>query len=491
MRILMRAAFACALPAVAAGCSTSGTGSTNTVAGAKVPITTSSDEARALYVEGRDLSERLRAVEARERFSKAVELDEGFALGWLGLAFSAQSAKEFWDALDRAETEASHASEGEQHVILGFAAGARSDPASQLRHYEALTAAFPGDERAHNFLGNYYFGRQEYDRAIAAYDAAIAIAPGFSQPYNQKGYAHRFRGEYDQAEAAFKKYIELIPDDPNPYDSYAELLMKTGRFEESIANYEKALEQDPHFVASYIGIGLDRLYMGDPTKARESFDTLARDGRTSGEKRAGLFRIAQSWVFEGNTDEALETVEQMSALSEAEGDKAAVAGDLVLMGNILLDAGKPEAALARFEAAVEMNDASNAPEEAKAAALRNAVYNKARVAVDRGRVDEARSLASDYAGQVAPRGVAFELRQSHELQGLVALATKDYETAVAELSQANQQDPRVQYRLALAHEGAGDAEAARTACQKAAEDNGLNFNFAYVRDEAKKMLAAT
>jgi len=41
--------------------------------------------------------------------------------------------------------------------------------------------------------------------------------------------------------------------------------------------------------------------------------------------------------------------------------------------------------------------------------------------------------------------------------------------------------------MAFPHEGAGEAEAARTACRVAAEDNGLNFNYAYVRDEAKKM----
>ena len=77
-------------------------------------------------------------------------------------------------------------------------------------------------------------------------------------------------GQYPEAEQAFKKYIELIPGDPNPYDSYAELLMKTGRFEESIKNYEKALSVDPNFIASYIGIGNNHVFMGKPEEARKS-----------------------------------------------------------------------------------------------------------------------------------------------------------------------------------------------------------------------------
>ncbi len=47
---------------------------------ATIPITTSSPEARALYLEGRDLVERLKGTEAHLRTDKAVKLDPQFAL---------------------------------------------------------------------------------------------------------------------------------------------------------------------------------------------------------------------------------------------------------------------------------------------------------------------------------------------------------------------------------------------------------------------------
>ena len=37
--------------------------------------------------------------------------------------------------------------------------------------------------------------------------------------------------------------------------------MKTGRYEESIAKYEQALEIEPTFIASYIGIGNNQMFM--------------------------------------------------------------------------------------------------------------------------------------------------------------------------------------------------------------------------------------
>ena len=161
--------------------------STAALAEDKVPITTRSDEARQAYLKGRDLFEKLRATDAREQFQKAAAADKDFALAQLGIANSAASAKEFFEALKTATSLAGKASEAERHMILGLDAGVRGDPAGQKAHYDQLTAAFPKDERALNLLGGYYFGRQEYPQAIAAYEKAIAINPSFSQPYNRMG----------------------------------------------------------------------------------------------------------------------------------------------------------------------------------------------------------------------------------------------------------------------------------------------------------------
>ena len=80
------------------------------------------------------------------------------------------------------------------------------------------------------------------------------------------------------------------------------------------------------------------------------------------------------------------------------------------------------------------------------------------------------------------------MRQSHELQGRLALAQKSYATAAAELRQANQQDPRVLYLTATALQGHGDVLAARQVGTQAADFNGLSATYGYVRGKAKAML---
>ena len=453
----------------------------------KIPITTSSDEARALYLQGRDLAEKLRATDARRFYEQAVAKDKNFALGHLGLANTSGTTKEFIDAATRAAALAGQVSEGERHLVLGLEAGMKGNPADVLSHYTELVRLFANDERAHTLLGNTYFGRQDYEAAIQHFVKATTINPSFSPPYNQLGYAYRFLEKFDQAEQAFKKYTVLIPDDPNPYDSYAELLMKMGRFDESIAMYKKALSIDPNFVASHVGIGSDYLSMGRPEQARTAFSKLAAVARTTGERRQARFWAAASYVHEGATDKAIDELKAGYALAEANQDGGSMSGDLTQMGDVLREAGRTKEALAKYAEAVAVIDKARVPEEVKQATRRNHVFEEARIALASNDLPTGKAKAAEYARQVAVKKVPFEVRQQHELEGLIALAEKQHGAAVKAFSQANQQDPRILYLTAIALRSSGDTAKAAAFAAKAAKFNGLSFNYGYVKSKAQKM----
>src|ERR1051325_10533128 len=52
----------------------------------KIPITTSSEEARKEFLAGRDLAEKLRVTDSVAHFDKAISLDPNFALAELNRA---------------------------------------------------------------------------------------------------------------------------------------------------------------------------------------------------------------------------------------------------------------------------------------------------------------------------------------------------------------------------------------------------------------------
>jgi tetratricopeptide (TPR) repeat protein len=477
-----------------AGSETASTVTTDTAAASAaaeagaVPLTTTSVEARRLYLEARAIAEQLRAHEGRQLYQRAAAADPGFAMAHYQLAVNSATAKDFLEHVKRAVALSDKASEGERLTILALEAGGNANPAKALEYQEELVAKYPRDERAHQLLGTAYFGRQEYDKAIEQYRAATAINPSFSPAYNLLGYAYRSLEKYDSAEIAFKKYIELIPGDPNPYDSYAELLMKTGRFDESIAQYRKALEHDSNFVASKVGIATNLMFQGQHAAAAAEMDRLYRQARDDGERRTALFVKGVILVDGGKTDAALKEIEREYALDARLADTANMSGDALLLGNILLDARRIDATEKQFRRSFELIERSSLADDAKQDARLADQYNRGRLALARGDLTAARAAAEQYTQGAEARHNLFRVRQAHELTGLVALAAKDYDQAIAHLGQANQQDPAVIYSTALAWKAKGDTGKAKALAAEAANANVLPLiSYAFVREEARRM----
>jgi tetratricopeptide (TPR) repeat protein len=454
----------------------------------KVPVTTSSEAARKEFLEGRDLAERLLIQDSIQHFDKALTLDSSFAIAELNRANVSPTAKEFFDHLKKAVSLSDKASNGERLLILGNEAGANTNAAKQKEYLEQLVAAYPNDERAHFNLGGYYFGQQEFPQAIEHYKKATALAPNYSPAYNILGYAYRQNADYANAEQAFKKYIELIPKDPNPYDSYGELLLKMGRFDEAIAQYQKALAIDPNFINSYQGIAAALMYSGKPDEAAAELQKITDKARSDGERRTALFGMTVLNVDSGKMDKALEEVDKQYALGEKTNDIPAMVGDLQLKANILVETGKYDEAKSLYERALKMTEDSNLSQEIKDNTRLFQHYNLARVALGKKDYATAKAEAAEFTkGTEAARNPA-QIRQAHELTGMIALEEKDYDKAIAELQQANQQNPYDLYRLCQAYQGKGDGEKAKDACKKAADFNGLpQLNYAFIRTKAKNM----
>src|SRR6266852_365764 len=471
-------------------CNNANTGASSPTAatGGKVSIITKSEDARNECLQGRDLSERLLAQDSLEHFDKALALDPDFASAELARANNSPTAKEFFEHLNKSVSLADKASDGERLFILANQAGANGDVRKQTDSLDKLVAAYPNDERAQFTLGNYYFGQQEYRSAIEHYKKATELAPNYSAAYNILGYAYRQQDDYSNAEQAFKKYIELIPNDPNPYDSYAELLLKMGKFDESIAQYRKALSVDPHFAASHFGISADLTYMSKPEDAAAELQKMADQARNDGELRTALFGMAVLASDGGKFDKAVQAMDKEYAVAEKKNDVAAMAADLQAKGNIIAEMQKYDAAAQTFDRSLQMIETSTLSQEIKDNAKLLHHFNLAGLAIAKKDYAAAQTHADEFRqGAEASKNPA-QIKQAHELAGRIALARKDYGPALAELEQANQQDPRNLYRLGQAYQGKGDNGEAQKYFAKAASFNSLPArNYAFVRVKAQKM----
>jgi tetratricopeptide (TPR) repeat protein len=463
------------------GCSTQDT--------SKIPITTSSNEARKLFIQGRELFERLQGQESLQYFDQATEIDSNFAMAYLYSSFSQPTIVGFFEKLNKAVALEDQVSPGEQLWIQGVEQGANAFPMQQQDTYKQLVEMYPDDERAHTNLGNNYYGQQQYQKAVDEYKKVLAINPNFAPVYNQLGYSYRFLGNYDEAEKAFQKYIELVPDAPNPYDSYAELLMKQGKFEVSIQQYQKALEKDPNFVASHVGIASDYNFLGEYDQARDELQKLFYIARNEGEQRAARFAMTVSYADQGNYDKALDELQWQFELGKKTNDVPNMTGDLITMGNILIEQGKYDQAQERFDEANKIMQDSDMAQEVKANTARAYLFNSAWVALEKNKMKRAKELAQEFRDQAQAANNTFQIWLAHQMWGMIALKEKNYKTAIDELLQSNLQNPYNMYRLAQAYQGNGDIDEAKTYYQKAAHDYTLNsLQYAFVRNKAEQKL---
>ena len=196
----------------------------------KIPITTSSCDARDNYLKGKELTNNLQRQEALVYFEKALQLDPEFALAYLEAGLAQANTEDIFEYIEKAVSLIDEVSEGEKLIILAWQAAINRNSEKQLEYIKQLEEKYPEDEYALYSLGNYYFSLHDFEKAIGYYKKIIDINKEFTPVYNQLGYAFRYLDKFDAAERAFKKYIKLVPEYANPYDSYGELLLKMGEY---------------------------------------------------------------------------------------------------------------------------------------------------------------------------------------------------------------------------------------------------------------------
>jgi len=456
-----------------------------------IPITTNSDQAREYFQLGRDLGEKLRIFEARHYFKKAIAFDSNFALAYLYLASTESNRDVRLQLLDRAASLSENASAGERLMILGRRARYTGNWRDSREYFLQLILLHPKSKRARHLLSNYYLFVHEYEQAIVEYQKAIAIDPQYAPPYNGLGYAHFYLGSYAEAEKFFLKYIELIPNDPNPYDSYADLMMRMGRFSKALDYYQKALRKNPNIISPYLGMASAYNYLGQYDEARLQLETLYDRARTVEHQRMAYRAQAVSYEDEGVTDSALAYLQKAYSLAAKAKDILAMAEDLNWMGHILQAAGESKDALEKYKQAAKLVNQSSLAPAFKEAAEQTFHYNATRVAMSRGNLKTARKYAEKYRASAAQANDPLQTIKYHDLAGMIALAERDYQAALAELNQANVLDPYNLQRRAQAYRGLGDERKAEELEQEAASYfSNNNLNHALIRSTAKETMAA-
>ena len=433
----------------------------------RMPITTSSPAARALFEQGIVAWENLHIPQALQCWQDAIKKDPNFLLAHLYISERIPDPDQ--QAAERKKVLAlmDSVTPDERLMAEWILDESRDDTIGTLAAMNELLARYPRDKHLYWFAAltmgaNYH----QWERAAELAEQAVRVDPDFAGALNNLAYDYAFEGKFDQAFPVMRHYIEVLPTEPNPQDSYAEILRMAGRFDEAVEHYHASLKLEPNFGESLLGLADTYALMGREDDARAQYEVAIQHAYTRAYAVQWKLKWAATWLREKHFNDADAAFQAAAKMAHENSVGVLEAEAYRTMALYQQD----EAAAARWlqkarESLDHPHDTSQiARQQQLALILRTSIYR----AVQRGRMADAEKTLEQLSKIAAAShnpsiDVAF-----HASSGMVLMAKRKWLEAIPHLEE-DANDPYSMELLVSAYQKAGlPAKAERTAKELAA-----------------------
>jgi len=337
------------------------------------------------WVAGRDAASRNDYDEALRNYSKSVELDPKFGLGYQGMANVSANQANQQDA-EKYVTEALRYVDGmterERYTTRGGFYRLTGDYRQCVKEYSDLLASYPADVAAHNNLAICWANLRDFAMAFDEVQKVVTILPNRAMyRVNLASYAN-FASDFQTAEQEAKK-IEK-PD-----------------------------------VNALMVVAFAQLGQGQSAQAMQTYQDIAKIS-TYGASLAtsGLGDLAN---LEGRFSDAARILEQGAAQDLADKQPDWAAAKYAALAHTELSRGQPRAAIAAGERALMHGNGLNIK------------FMVTRAFVAAGGVDKARPLITDMAAEILAEPQAY----AKIVEGEIALKNGDPRQAIKIFTEAN------------------------------------------------------
>jgi TolB-like protein/Tfp pilus assembly protein PilF len=265
-------------------------------------------EAYRLYAQGRaHLDQRTETGMRRslDYFQRAVDLDDGYALAWAGLA----------DALSLLHD---YEYEPAERVL----------PRALRAVNRALELA-PGLAEAHTSLGEYYVARRNGPAALAALRRAVELRPGYAEAHNWLGWMSQVMGDRKQALRSARRAVSLDPLSAEALSNLALSLITNGKLEAGLVEARRTARLQPDWSSGPFYEALALYHLGRAEEAIHLLRGLKVEWAGSGSE----LTLALACTAAGEDGEAAALLGRFRAV-----------GDAFAAGVVELSLGPPEAA---------------------------------------------------------------------------------------------------------------------------------------------------
>jgi tetratricopeptide (TPR) repeat protein len=258
------------------------------------------------------------------------------------------------------------------------------------------------------------------------------------------------------------------------------------------AAFEKALAIGPRSARAEAFLAGDELLKGNYEKARTLYEGVEKNLPKGSVPFAIRFGVTFSHLYQGHTDQALQSLQTYLQEYKANGLDAQFPEVFIwnAMARINLENGRLDAAMADYKKGYESVPDSKLPEDQKQTWYGRLRHGTARTLARMGKHQEAWAETEAVKKMIEDGGEPAKQYWPayHYLAGYVKLEAGDYAAAVEHLKQADANDPFHTLLLARAYEKLGQKVEARKEYEKVLASQQAGIERALSYPEAKRKI---
>jgi len=464
-----------------------------------IPVTTKSKDAEQSVRQGLALLDVGDGTKARAMFIQATQQDPKLGLAYLLKVNTDVTPEESASDMSKAKANLDSASQWEKWYYDYYQTFFNSDWNKRVAVTKQIADSFPDAARAQVDLGFAYQTGNDNSNARASFMKALTIDSNSVAAYS--GLANSFLfldpKDFKKAEMYALKVVGLAPSSPGAEITLGDCYRAENDLQKARDAYAKAVQLDPGAPEAYYKEGHANTFLGNYDEARKNYMDGASHDRTA---TAAIQTIAYTYIYAGDAKAGLKYFDDyMSKLDTSKQSPDQVrAAKLACLGDcqfIAFHIGDTKA-LQQYNAAAAPLALKSADVAGTAAAKLNAqannLFEDASVSVLQGKYDDAKTKAEQMKTILDPVNDPNKLNTYHWLLGIIAMKQKNYTDAISQFSACNQNTTiYYPYWLAKANEAAGNKDKAADLYKQIAVYNFNGVDYAVIRSEVLKKIAAT
>jgi len=318
-------------------------------------VSTSSIEAYRYYVEGIDLHNRARELEALPLLEKAVATDPTFAMALTKLAVVESNLghplkREEYSK--RAIEHLNRLSPRERYYIEGYYYSNKADGFGKaIQSYKTAIDLYPDFASARHNLALLYSQLGRESDAVPLYEELRRRKMAYPTTYTNLAAVYRNLGQFDKAYEVLREYLDANPTVAQGYRGLGDLLAVWGKYDEALGAYDKAIALAPGDV-SFLASKRPVYVVTDRWDEVEAINAQLREASDPLWKATALTSTANQRLYQGRSADALKLLDQAIATLGSRGS-VQTAGPRLQIAGLLMDKGQNAAALASAQRALE------------------------------------------------------------------------------------------------------------------------------------------